>query len=148
MKKLLKSSLLLLILVGINGCGETEDEYINVDKLDKLIFFSGTLPESFSIYVEKNDDEVEYLKYWIESSSKEIVILRELSKKSKEQIRCTEYSNESTLVAYDCVITSSNKKNEKKSIVIEKGRKYNIYVSGDGSDPYSFGEIFIEKDNE
>ena len=147
MKKLLKSSLLLLILVGINGCGETEDEYINVDKLDKLIFFSGTLPESFSIYVEKNDDEVEYLKYWIESSSKEIVILRELSKKSKEQIRCTEYSNESTLVAYDCVITS-NKKNEKKSIIIEKGRKYNLYSSTNKYDATISGEIFIEKDNE
>ena len=143
MKKLLKSSLLLLILVGINGCGETKYESTDTAKLN---FSYGKLPESFSIEAENIDTE--YLKYWIESSSKEIVILRELSKKSKEKMLCTEYSNESTLVAYDCVITSSNKKNEKKSIVIEKGRKYNIYFSWDGSDPYSFGEIFIEKDNE
>ena len=142
MKKLLKSSLLLLILVGINGCGETEYESRDTAKLN---FSYGKLPESFSIEAENIDTE--YLKYWIESSSKEIVILRELSKKSKEKMLCTEYSNESTLVAYDCVITS-NKKNEKKSIVIEKGIKYNLYSSSKkgGTSMSSFGEIFIEKD--
>jgi len=143
MKKLLKSSLLLLILVGINGCGETEteDESLNA----KLSYTPRTLPESFSIEAENID--LEYFKYWIESSSKEIVILRELSKKAKEKMLCTEYSNESTLVAYDCVITS-NKKNAKKSIIIEKGSKYNLYYSTKkgGTSIRSFGEIFIEKD--
>ena len=166
MKNLLIVSLSSLItLGGLSGCccEPTEDKYspkpYRVSSMTKL-------PKEFS--VEVKNYSTKNFEYWLESPSKEVLFLRKVKngkgKLNTEKIFCSEYSNEETLVAYECDVTFSDKKREKEfeSIILEKGFRYMFRFSGnapknyDASEGYSNYhaikedaiEVYIPKDKE
>ena len=147
MKKLCKFTFISIIVLGLNGCGEKEED--NYVKVSSTSFNYGKMPKKFTLIVE--NIKKDYFKFFLESPTKEIIISREVSKETTDILVCKEYSNEDTLVTYDCIITSSKDGIEpkKESIIIEKGLKYNFYTNdkedNTGASHISGGEIFIPK---
>jgi hypothetical protein len=140
MKKLSIVGLFVLIILGLHGCGSSE-EY-NAQPYE--IMSMTQIPKEFSVEVENYSTK--NFEYWLESPSKEVLFLRKVKngkgKANTEKIFCTEYSNEETLVAYECDVTFSDKKREKESesIVLEKGLRYMFRFSGNAPTEYTEGE--------
>ena len=149
MKKLEKFGLIILLVIGLNACGETENDESKI--ASETSFNFEEMPNKFSMTVK--NFSYNYFKYFLESPKKEILFSENVDKKTKSTVICEQYSNENFLVTYDCIITSDKNKSEqrKESIIIEKGKKYNFYTTNkkensEDMNLISAGEIFISKD--
>ena len=124
MKKIFMFSFIVLLF---SGCGGDEDYgvtpyYITYDET--------RLPKSFNIQVQ--NVSTQNLKYWLEDKNHKKIFERKVSKKFTEKIICSEYSNENSFIAYDCLIVFSDKdrEKEKKEIILEKNMNYSFKFSG------------------
>ena len=164
MNKNKKLSFIAFVILGFMfvGCGSSDkysEHAYHVRSMTKL-------PKEFSVEVENYSTK--NFEYWLESPTKEVLFLRKVKngkgKANTEKILCTEYSNEETLVAYECDVTFSDKKRakESESIILEKGLRYMFKFSGNAPREYDVSEgysnyhaikedaieVYISKDKE
>jgi hypothetical protein len=109
------------------GCGDSgEDKVPNSElKSSASIYLDPSYKKIEIKALNANDD---FYKYSLKSEKDKILFSREVKKGDSERIKCTLYSNEETLVSYDCDIEVNGKKSSEGSIIIYKGVHYILSV--------------------
>lgn len=109
------------------GCGDSGEDKVS----------NSELKSSASIYLDPSYTKIEikalnanddFYKYSLKSEKDKILFSREVKKGNSERIKCTMYSNEETLVSYDCDIEVNGKKSSEGSIIIYKDVHYVLSV--------------------
>ena len=138
-KKIVSYMTMILVAVGLNGCGEdsTTGSNSSGDSANKVIFNSID-NDSFSITLERNNNDYYHVAYKLMSNDNQTIILSGINSKGKAVLTCNNSFSTSDSNRYACI----EKYSLESGSLNDVQRDINLY----GSKTYSLDMYEYEMD--